>query len=617
MKPRKWQPAVLICASSLLLSTWTWRVASAAPADERATIKAAEASINQAGTLYRAKKFAAAGDALANAQDLLDGFGDGGSRELAAMMKPLRAKISKARELLSVEGITVPPPKPSKGAAAPGPSFTKEIASILIARCGACHVSRARGELSMATFASLSKGSKDGTIIMPGDADGSRIVEVITSGDMPRGGGKVPPEELALLSRWIAAGAKFDGADAAAPLASYATASTASSENGTKMLGVAEATGREEVQFARDVGPVLLAQCTECHGEDNPRNNFSVATFERLLRGGDSGAIVSPGKPAESLLVKKIRGTAGARMPLDNPPLPDDVITKLEKWVAIGAPFDGPSPQTPLDEVVALQVASRASHDELSRSRAALAAKNWRLMLPDSPARQEETENVLVLGHVGQELLAEAARAADEQIARLRKALKVNATGPLIKGRLTLYVFDKRYDYAEAATMLEHRELPAGSRGHWRHTGVDAYGCLLASDDRVSAGAMAQVVTGAFVAGLGKVPRWFAEGSARAMASRVDAKDPRVKLWDDQAPRIVAAGGKSDAFLTGKLSPEEADIVSYAFVKHLISGSGRYNSLIASLEQGAAFDAAFAKSFGGTPREVAAAWAARPAKRGR
>jgi hypothetical protein len=133
----------------------------------------------------------------------------------------------------------------------------------------------------------------------------------------------------------------------------------------------------------------------------------------------------------------------------------------------------------------------------------------------------------------------------------------------------------------------------------------------------VPAGVVAQVVTGAYVAALGKVPRWFAEGSARAVASRVDVKDPRVKLWDDQAPRILAASGKSDSFLTGKLSPEESDTVSYAFVKHLMASSGRYNSLIAALEQGAAFDAAFAKSFGGTPSEVAAAWATKPAKRSR
>jgi hypothetical protein len=304
-------------------------------------------------------------------------------------------------------------------------------------------------------------------------------------------------------------------------------------------------------------------------------------------------------------------------MPLDKPPLAEDVIAKFDKWIALGAPFDGPTPETPLADVVALKAAQRATSDQLSRTRAELALKNWKLMLPDSPPRQEESENVLVLGHVAPEILADVARTADEQVARMRKTLKLTTTGPLIKGRLTLFVFDKRYDYAEAGTMLESRDIPPTSRGHWRFTGVDAYGCALLSNERVPPALMAQIVGGAFVASLGKIPHWFAEGSGRALAARSDAKDPRVKLWDDQLPRILATSPKPDSFLTGKLSPEEADIVSYGFVKSLMSGSSHYVSLIAALEQGAEFDTAFAKNFGGAPASIATAWVAKAMKRGR
>ena len=90
-------------------------------------------------------------------------------------------------------------------------SFTKQVAPVLVTRCGNCHVQRTRGDLSMASYAELIKGGKNGIIVQPGSGKGSRLYEVIESGDMPRGGGTVLPEELALLVRWIDEGAVFDG----------------------------------------------------------------------------------------------------------------------------------------------------------------------------------------------------------------------------------------------------------------------------------------------------------------------------------------------------------------------------------------------------------------------
>lgn len=465
----------------------------------------------------------------------------------------------------------------------------------------------------MSTYVSLSKGSASGAVIMAGDAKGSRIVEIIESGDMPRGGGKVSPAELALLSGWINAGAKFDGPDSAAPLTSFSPA-TKPDEPDTKLKVVA-ATGNEEVQFARDVGSILLEHCTDCHGDQNPRNQFSVATFNRLLQGGTSGVAVAPGKPEESLLIKKLRGLAGARMPMNQPPLAEEVIAKIEKWVALGIKFDGPDPTMSLEDTVALSSAKRATHDELSHSRAELAAKNWRLILPDAKTSREETASVLLYTNVSPEVLSDVAHVADEQVAKLRKFFKVPADEPFIKGRLTLFVFDKRDDYGEVGTMLEHREIPSAWRGHWRYTIVDAYGCVLLDGDHVSPGLVAQQIAGAYVANLGKIPRWFSEGTARAVAAKVEPKDPRVKLWDDQVGRIAYTQEKPDAFLTGDLAPEDCDILSYSYVKFLMTSAPRYSALIAALQQGTAFEAAFAKSFGASPGEATSAWASRVAKR--
>ena len=64
---------------------------------------------------------------------------------------------------------------------------------------------------------------------------------------------------------------------------------------------------------------------------------FRSDSREALLRGGESGPAVVPGKPDESLLVKALRHD-GLKMPPAKP-LPSDQIAALTKWVKDGLPF--------------------------------------------------------------------------------------------------------------------------------------------------------------------------------------------------------------------------------------------------------------------------------------
>ena len=597
---------------------------AAAPSPEqRKQVRAADAALKRSASLYRSQRFAEAGEAFQDAQQQLGALGDADSRELAALTAPLRKQLTRLRDLLEAEGVKLTAAKTPGAADKPGEksngkqdgvSFTGQVAPILVARCGGCHIQRARGELSMATYVSLSKGSAAGTVIMAGDAKGSRLVELVESGDMPRGGAKVTAEELATVVAWINAGAKFDGRDSAAPLSSFAPMKK---DEAPAPLKVIAASGREEVQFARDVAPTLVAHCLDCHGEQNPRANFSLNTLSGLLRGGDSGATDVPGKGDESLLVKKLRGLAGQRMPLDKPALDEATIAKIDKWIALGARFDGGDPALTLDELVMRSVAERAMHEELSKQRVELAARHWRLIQPDGKANHEDTANLLVYGTVGATTLADVARGGEDQVAKLRKLFKVPPDQPFIKGRLTLYVFEKRYEYGEVGTMLEHREIPAAWRGHWHFDPLDAYACvLLSSGGEVSPGLLAQQLAGAYVASLGKIPHWFAEGTARTVAARLEPKDSRIKACDEQVGRILVATDKPEGFLTGALQAEENDLLSYSFVKYLATQPVRQAGLLASLQQGASFDAAFGKAYGGPPRQSIGAWLARAQKRG-
>ena len=105
-------------------------------------------------------------------------------------------------------------------------SFRRQIAPILVKKCLACHDDRkASGGLSLATFAALERGGKTvgEAILDPGDPESSYLIATIRRGAPIRMPYKQPPlkvDEVAVLTRWVKEGAKFDGPSAAVtPLA--------------------------------------------------------------------------------------------------------------------------------------------------------------------------------------------------------------------------------------------------------------------------------------------------------------------------------------------------------------------------------------------------------------
>ena len=93
------------------------------------------------------------------------------------------------------------------------PDYSKQVAPILKKYCAGCHNEQDReGKLSLESFASLQRGGKSGSALLPGDGKSSRLIRLITGQAKPL----MPPEdnkrptadEIALLTAWIDGGAK-------------------------------------------------------------------------------------------------------------------------------------------------------------------------------------------------------------------------------------------------------------------------------------------------------------------------------------------------------------------------------------------------------------------------
>lgn len=92
--------------------------------------------------------------------------------------------------------------------------------------------------------------------------------------------------------------------------------------------------------FERKVRPVLVKHCYSCHSADAKKlkGELRLDTREGVLRGGASGPVVVPGKPAESLLIKSINHATGTEAMPPKEKLPAEVIADLEVWVKMGVP---------------------------------------------------------------------------------------------------------------------------------------------------------------------------------------------------------------------------------------------------------------------------------------
>ena len=108
-----------------------------------------------------------------------------------------------------------------------------------------------------------------------------------------------------------------------------------------RVAGASEPTPEQADYFEKNVRPVLVQHCHQCHGGKKQEASLRLDSRETALKGGDSGASIVPGNPEESLLIAAIRrgGTVSA-MPPDTALKPHE-ITALAKWVEMGAPWPG------------------------------------------------------------------------------------------------------------------------------------------------------------------------------------------------------------------------------------------------------------------------------------
>ncbi|HEY7311576.1 MAG TPA: PSD1 and planctomycete cytochrome C domain-containing protein [Gemmataceae bacterium] len=197
------------------------------------------------------------------------------------------------------------------------PYFETDVLPLLQAKCLRCHGEKSKkAELDLRTRADVLKGSESGPVVLPGKPLESPLYEMVHGGKMPPGkNNKLSPAEVEIIRQWIVRGAHFT-----------------SDNTGDSASTIAQ----------HDVLPILLRRCTVCHGPRRQEAGLDLRSRAAMLRGGKSGPAIVPGKPDESLLLKKIR--SGEMPPrrriieVSIKPIETAETELLTKWIALGAP---------------------------------------------------------------------------------------------------------------------------------------------------------------------------------------------------------------------------------------------------------------------------------------
>jgi hypothetical protein len=85
-----------------------------------------------------------------------------------------------------------------------------------------------------------------------------------------------------------------------------------------------------------------------CHSGQTPPAGLRLDTLDAVLKGGAKGPVVKSGAPADSELLRRIKGISQPRMPMTGPPfLSENEIATIQQWIAGGLQAGGPVAAVP------------------------------------------------------------------------------------------------------------------------------------------------------------------------------------------------------------------------------------------------------------------------------
>lgn len=384
--------------------------------------------------------------------------------------------------------------------------------------------------------------------------------------------------------------------NSAISMASATTAPRPAAPAPTPAAPIRPRAAQEKPTFTTDVAPVLVANCLRCHNAEERKGEFDMSSFRKLMAGSAAGAVIEPGKPAESELLLRIKGESQPKMPPGNTDLADETIATIQAWVEAGALLDaGVDANASLADVaVRPEDLRRAELAAMSpEQREALVAetgkKRWQMAVPEGEPATTAGEHFIVFGDLPAgrvEALLETLEKARASVAGLlNRPGKPALDGPM---PVSLYVFTDLDHYAEFVRTVARQEpdLEERARGDLRAEVpyLAAMDPLGGNDGEPAEGTrgldallVEQLASGAVVQAEAAAPRWLALGVGAFMAAQLEPRGTFVNDLRGRAVRAYQLGWttKASEALGDQLDADETRALGFSLLEWLTTSNRR------------------------------------------
>src|SRR5438309_11616102 len=93
---------------------------------------------------------------------------------------------------------------------------------------------------------------------------------------------------------------------------------------------------QEKVSYQEHILPLVEANCSKCHNADKKKADLELTSYQGVLKGSGSGAVVLSGNVDGSKLWKALTHSEEPYMPPNRPKLDEKDLNLVKQWIAGG-----------------------------------------------------------------------------------------------------------------------------------------------------------------------------------------------------------------------------------------------------------------------------------------